>query len=113
MTMTDEIVSIIIQDKLQLSMAYMPFIKNGGLFISTYKTYPLGKTLLINLTLMHELEKFTFLGKVVWLTPPAAQGGRVAGVGVQFPSENYLLLRDKIEIYLAEFSDSDQRTATM
>lgn len=36
------ILSLTIRDKAVLYAAYMPFIKNGGLFIPTNKSYSLG-----------------------------------------------------------------------
>ena len=37
------ILSLAVRDKNALYAAYMPFIKNGGLFVPTKKSYTLGK----------------------------------------------------------------------
>ena len=46
------ILTLTIKDKSALYVAYMPFIKNGGLFIPTSKPYRLGDEVFILLTLM-------------------------------------------------------------
>jgi type IV pilus assembly protein PilZ len=82
------ILSLTIKDKSVLYAAYMPFIKNGGLFIPTSKQYQLGDEVFMLLKLMDEPEKIPVAGKVVWVTPKGAQGNKVAGVGVQFNDED-------------------------
>ena len=77
------ILSLTIKDKSVLYAAYMPFIKNGGLFIPTNKSYKLGDEVFMLLSVMDEPEKIPVAGKVTWITPKGAQGNRAAGVGVQ------------------------------
>ncbi len=78
------ILSLTIKDKSVLYAAYMPFIRNGGLFIPTNKNYKLGDEVFMLLNLMEEPEKIPVAGKVVWITPKGAQGNRAAGIGVQY-----------------------------
>lgn len=70
------ILSLTIKDKSVLYAAYMPFIKNGGLFIPTNKNYRLGDEVFMLLSLMDEAEKIPVAGKVIWMTPKGAQGNR-------------------------------------
>ncbi|HMW49097.1 MAG TPA: hypothetical protein PKC70_12430, partial [Cellvibrionaceae bacterium] len=58
------ILSLTIRDKAVLYAAYMPFIKNGGLFIPTNKSYSLGDEVFMLLNLMDEPEKIPVAGKV-------------------------------------------------
>ena len=51
------ILSLTIKDKSVLYAAYMPFIKNGGLFIPTSKQYQLGDEVFMLLKLMDELRR--------------------------------------------------------
>lgn len=95
------ILTLNIKDKNALYSSYMPFIKNGGLFIPTNKEYSLGDEVFILLTLMEDAERIPVAGKVVWLTPRAAQGKRVQGIGVQFSSQDNGETQKKIEAYLA------------
>jgi len=108
------ILSLTIKDKGALYAAYMPFVKNGGLFIPTNKDYTLGEEVFMLLKLMDESEKLPIVGKVIWVTPKGAQGNRVAGIGVQFAfdqdGEN---ARKKIETYLGGALKSDRPTHTI
>ncbi|MGD8631753.1 MAG: PilZ domain-containing protein [Gammaproteobacteria bacterium] len=107
------ILSLTIRDKSALYAAYMPFIKGGGLFIPTKKSYQLGEEVFMLLTLMNETEKIPVAGKIVWITPPGAQGNRAAGIGVQFSDQDDGVARNKIEGYLAGALESDRPTHTM
>jgi type IV pilus assembly protein PilZ len=107
------ILSLTIKDKSALYAAYMPFVKNGGLFIPTQKHYKLGDEVFMLLTLMDETEKIPVAGKIVWITPMGAQSNRAAGVGVQFSDLDNGAARNKIETYLAGALQSDRITHTM
>lgn len=106
------ILSLTIRDKAVLYAAYMPFIKHGGLFIPTNKSYSLGDEVFMLLNLMDEPEKLPVAGKVIWITPKGAQGNRAAGIGVQFDGDDETANR-KIETYLAGTLESDRPTHTM
>lgn len=106
------ILSLTIKDKAVLYAAYMPFLKNGGLFVPTNKQYRVGDEVFMLLTLMDEPEKIPIAGKVVWITPVGAQGNRQAGIGVQF-SEQDAAANAKIENHLGGALNSDRQTHTM
>ncbi|RMG31295.1 MAG: pilus assembly protein PilZ [Gammaproteobacteria bacterium] len=107
------ILSLTIKDKGALYAAYMPFVKNGGLFIPTSKNYRLGDEVFMLLTLMDEPEKIPVAGKVVWITPKGAQGSRAAGIGVQFSDQDNGAARNKIETYLAGALHAERPTHTL
>lgn len=107
------IMSLSLKDKGALYAAYMPFIKNGGMFIPSAKTYQLGDEVFILLTLMDETEKLPVAGRVVWLTPKGAQGNRPAGIGVQFSEIDGGATRIKIEGYLAGLLQAERATNTL
>ncbi len=107
------ILSLAIKDKNSLYNAYMPFVKNGGIFVQTPKRYMLGDEVFILLTLPEQKERLPVAGKVVWVTPPGAQGSRVAGIGVQFAdTPEGTAARDKIETIVAGVA-TDKPTHTM
>lgn len=106
------ILSLTIDNKESLYKAYMPFITNGGLFIPTTRTYQLGEEVFMLLMLMDEPDKVPVTGKVVWVTPKAAQGGRTPGIGIQLSGDDTALVR-KIETYLAGMDGSGRRTNTL
>jgi len=107
------ILSLTIKDKSALYAAYMPFVKNGGLFIPTPKVYKVGDEVFMLLTLMEEAEKIPIAGKIVWITPIGAQGNRASGIGVQFSDQDKGTARNKIETYLAGALKADRPTHTM
>jgi len=96
-----------------LYLAYMPFVKGGGLFIRTTNFYPLGEEINLSVTLMDESEPYSVEGKVVWITPKGAQGNKPAGMGIQFLGENSRNLTNKIETHLAGMLKSTQLTDTI
>ena len=67
------ILSLTIKDKSALYAAYMPFVKNGGLFIPTTKPYRLGDEVFMLLTLMDDKERMPIAGRIVWVTPRGAR----------------------------------------
>jgi type IV pilus assembly protein PilZ len=107
------ILSLTIKDKSALYAAYMPFVKNGGLFIPTNKDYRLGDEVFMLLTLMEETEKLPVAGRIVWITPKGAQGNHATGFGVQFSDLDGGSARNKIETYLAGAMAADRPTHTM
>ena len=107
------ILSLTIKDKAVLYAAYMPFVKNGGLFIPTTRQYNIGDEVFMLLTLMDEKEKIPVAGRIIWVTPRGAQGNRASGIGVQFAAQDNGQARGKIEAYLAGALQSDKPTHTM
>ena len=107
------ILSLTIKDKGALYAAYMPYVKNGGLFIPTNKSYQLGDEVFMLLTLMDETEKVPVAGKIVWVTPRGAQGNRAMGIGVQFSEQDGGTARNKIETYLGGALKAERQTHTM
>jgi type IV pilus assembly protein PilZ len=107
------ILSFAIKDRNALYQAYMPFVKNGGLFIPTAKRYQLGDEIFLLLQLMEEPDRIPVAGRVVWVTPAGAEGNRVVGVGVQFSEQDKGVARRKIEEYLAGALKAERPTHTM
>ncbi|HZH44359.1 MAG TPA: PilZ domain-containing protein [Lysobacter sp.] len=108
------ILSVAIKDKAQLYHAYMPFLRNGGLFVPTPKRYFLGDEVFMLVTLPDSPERLPVAGKVVWVTPVGAQGNRPAGIGVQFAdSAEGDAVKGKIETLLAGMLSSERPTHTM
>jgi type IV pilus assembly protein PilZ len=107
------ILSLTIKDKNALYAAYMPFVKNGGLFIPTTKKYQVGDEVFMLLSLMEETERLPVAGKIIWVTPVGSEGNRAAGIGVQFSDQDGGMARNKIETYLAGALKSDKPTHTM
>jgi len=98
-------------DRNSLYMAYMPFIKNGGVFIQTTNLYNIGDEIFLVMTLPDETEKTPAACRVVWVTPKEAQSNKKPGIGVQFRDKG--IARSKIENILAGALQSENPTFTM
>lgn len=96
-----------------LYLAYMPFIKGGGLFIRTNPHFTLGDPIQLSIKLLNEPELYVTSGLVAWITPKGAQGNKPPGIGVQFQGENSRTICNKIETYLAGLLKSTQITDTI
>ncbi|MBT0963418.1 PilZ domain-containing protein [Denitromonas iodatirespirans] len=108
------VMSLNINSKSALYAAYMPFLKNGGIFIPTNRDYKLGDEVFMLLQLMEDPAKHAVAGKVVWITPHGVQGGKTQGVGVHFADDDASkLLRGRIETILAGHLGSNRPTHTL
>ncbi|MDH5435108.1 MAG: PilZ domain-containing protein [Gammaproteobacteria bacterium] len=107
------ILQLTLKDKSVLYSAYMPFVKNGGLFIPTNKEYQLNDEVFMLLSLMDDKERLPVAGKIVWITPKGAHGNKAKGIGVQFSSQDKGVTRGKIETHLAGTLESERITHTM
>jgi len=112
-TAKENILFLTITDINDLYAAYMPFVINGGLFISTNLLYEMNQEVSIVLTLMNDIEALTISGKVIWTTPPRSDSYRPCGIGIQFNKKDNVNIRNKIETYLAGTLTSDRSTYTM
>ena len=108
------VLSLSIKEKSALYAAYMPYLKYGGIFIPTNKVYRIGDEVFMLLTLMTDPSKLPVAGRVVWITPAGAQGGKTQGIGVEFAAnESGRAARNKIEGLLGGSLKSTRPTHTM
>ncbi|WP_047248821.1 PilZ domain-containing protein [Chromobacterium subtsugae] len=108
------VLSLHIKERSALFAAYMPFVRNGGIFIPTNKEMQLGEEVFLLLTLMEDPQRIAVQAKVVWITPGGANNSRVQGVGVEFVSgEAGKQAKDKIEALLGGVLNSSRPTHTM
>jgi len=98
-----------------LYRSYMPFLKNGGLFIPTKKQFKMDQEIFIMLDLMNEIDKIPVVGRVVWITPERSQDNSQQGIGIHFNSPNEggsAVIKERIESHLVDV-DITQMTYTM
>ncbi len=107
------ILSLVIKDRWALHAAYMPFVKNGGLFVPTNQLHQLGDELFLLVQLLDEPDRIPVAGQVIWVTPVGAEGNRAAGVGIQFKEQEKNDVRHKFEQYLPTGADAQRPTHTM
>ncbi|HMV18172.1 MAG TPA: PilZ domain-containing protein [Zoogloea sp.] len=108
------VLSLNINSKSALYAAYMPFVKNGAIFVPTVRDYKLGDEIFMLLQIMDDSTKHPVAGTVVWVTPPNAQGNKTQGIGVSFAGdEPGQVLRNRIEQILAGHLGSSRPTHTI
>jgi type IV pilus assembly protein PilZ len=108
------VLSLSIREKEALYAAYMPFLKAGGIFIPTNRSYELGEEVFMLLSLMDDPQRIAVQGKVIWITPYGVPGKRTQGIGVQFTNdETGASARAQIEQLLGETLASTRVTHTM
>ena len=100
-----------LKNKSALRQAYMPFVRNGGVFVRTNRSYELGEDVSVTIRLFEADEPVAVSGKIVWVTPTRAQGKRAAGVGVQFNAQESF--RARLEELLGSISGGDEPTHTL
>ena len=107
------VIQLVFREKGALYAAYMPLLSDGGLFVPTPRDYRLGDDVYLLLSLPDDPQRYPVAGKVAWITPPNASGGRTQGVGVKFPNdEKARALRVKIEELLGTAISSAKPTQT-
>lgn len=108
------VLSLVIKEKAALYSAYMPFLKNGGIFVPTNKTYNLGDEIYLILTLLDDSNKYPIAGKVAWVTPSTAGNNKSQGIGVHFPNDDSgIRIRQRIEELLGSALRSTRITHTL
>ena len=108
------VLSLNINSKSALYAAYMPFVKNGAIFVPTVRDYKLGDEIFMLLQIMDDSTKHPVAGTVVWVTPPNAQGNKTQGIGVSFAGDEAgQVLRNRIEQILAGHLGSSRPTHTI
>jgi type IV pilus assembly protein PilZ len=108
------VIQLSIKEKAALYAAYIPLFAEGGIFIPSSRDYRLGDDVYVLLSLPDDPQRYPVAGKVAWVTPPKAQGGRTQGVGIRFPAdEKSKQLKLKIEETLGANLSSDRQTQTL
>lgn len=108
------VVQLVFREKTALYAAYIPAMSEGGLFVPTTREYRLGDDVYLLVTLPEDPQRYPVAGKVGWITPANASGGRTQGVGVRFPAdERTRLLKLKIEEVLGTLISSSKPTQTL
>lgn len=108
------VIQLVFREKAALYAAYMPLFSDGGLFVPTTREYRLGEDIYLLLSLPDDPQRYPVAGKVGWVTPANASGGRTQGVGVRFPTDDKTrVLKAKIEEVLGTSISSSKPTQTI
>ncbi|WP_017444737.1 PilZ domain-containing protein [Gayadomonas joobiniege] len=95
-----------------LYKSYLPFTKDGGLYVKTSRKYDIGVQLTLSVMLPSNVEPVVVSGVVCWITPAASHSNLPQGVGVAFSAENNGL-KERIETILGPMMNSYEPTFTM
>jgi type IV pilus assembly protein PilZ len=113
-TSRPSVIQLVFREKGALYAAYIPLFTDGGLFVPTTRGYKLGEDIYLLLSLPEDPQRYPVAGKVAWITPANASGGRTQGVGVRFPAdEKTRALKLKIEEILGTSISSSKPTQTL
>jgi type IV pilus assembly protein PilZ len=108
------VIQLVFREKSALYAAYIPLLTDGGLFVPTQRAYKLGEDIYLLLSLPDDPQRYPVAGKVAWITPANASGGRTQGVGVRFPADEKTRgLKIKIEELLGTQISSSKPTQTV
>jgi type IV pilus assembly protein PilZ len=108
------VIQLVFREKGALYAAYIPIFTDGGLFVPTTREYKIGEDIYLLLSLPDDPQRYPVAGKVAWITPANASGGRTQGVGVKFPADDKTrVLRIKIEEVLGTAISSAKPTQTI
>ena len=113
-TARPSVIQLVFREKGALYAAFMPVLADGGLFVPTSRDYRLGEDIYLLLSLPEDPQRYPVAGKVAWITPANASGGRTQGVGVRFPNDEKTRgLKVKIEGILGTAISSSKPTQTI
>ncbi len=108
------VIQLVFKEKGALYAAYISVFADGGVFVPTPRDYRLGEDLYLLLSLPDDPQRYPVAGKVAWLTPANASGGRTQGVGIRFPNdEKTRIIKIKIEEALGTTIASAKPTQTI
>ena len=108
------VIQLAIQEKAALYAAYIPLFAEGGIFVPTAREYQLGMDVYLLLTLPDDSQRYPVAGKVAWITPASASGGRTQGIGISFPADDKARqLKSRIEAILGAHLASDRSNQTV
>ncbi len=97
----------------QLYKSFMPWLKNGGLFVPTSKRFEMGQEVLLMVILPGMVDKLPAAGVVAWACPKDVTGHNKPGVGIEFTDQEGVALRLRIESMLVEQLKAKEPTYTL
>lgn len=95
-------ISVAIADKSALHASYMPFIKDGGIFVPTTQRFGLHDEVILQLRLVEEGKKLLIPGRVIWISTGMGHRGTSPGIGLQFTGEHRARIKQFLEEILGE-----------
>lgn len=94
-----------LKNQMELNFSYMPFIKDGGLFVPTDEKFHLGEHIIIEIQFPNHTEYKEVSGRIVWITPPNSLYQIYPGIGIQFIGDNAKSIHDLVKANLDNTMD--------
>lgn len=82
------IVSLAIKDETGSHATYMPFLKDGGIFVPAQRPYWIGEEISLVPLLLDHLQKYQVAGGATWITPVGTPA-RAPGIGVYLGEDEW------------------------
>lgn len=106
--------SLVIRSKAAMYAAWIPLLRNGGLFLPSVREHRLGEDVIVLLSLLDDPSKISLQGIVAWINPAHTAGNRPQGIGIQLQdNEQTRDFRRKVEGMLAGALSSSRPTHTI
>jgi len=79
------VIKLPINDVAALHSSYMPFVRNGAIFVPSKKSdkFTFGDEVVVSMHLLATDKKLAIPGKVMWIAPESCERG-TQGLGIQF-----------------------------
>ena len=105
--------TLVIKEKNELNRVYMPYLKNGGIFLRfndeiNIENVSPGQTVNLYLTLFSE-DPIPVWGKIVWINYGSGNKGYGISFGESVPTKQ---LKENIEILLADYNGKNDNSYT-
>lgn len=107
-----DVLTVAFNDRVELYRCYMPFLKNGGLFIHPASEFQLGHPLTLAIHLPDTPALVTVGGNVAWYSPAGGQSTHPEGIGVAFTDDKDGV-SDRIKKIISSMQGSNVPTYTM
>lgn len=82
-----EVIELTFARSSKIGHLYIPAFSDGGLFAPTAEVFELGQAVTLIIHLTEDDKTYCCDAVVAWITPEAAQHGRIQGVGLAFIGE--------------------------
>lgn len=106
------IIKVVIPNKAELLRVYMPYLKNGGIFIRESIDYEMYEEVFLLISLLDSKETLAVNGAVCWQSPKSAVGYPV-GIGVHFKADKAgVEAKSKLEVLLGASLKNQQNSYT-
>jgi type IV pilus assembly protein PilZ len=97
-----------------LKNAFMPFVRDCGIFIPTNDVFHLSDMVKVTITLPEDKQTYTFSGEIIWITPKSIHSShRHPGIGVQCSGDEGEACKKAVQTLLIDVKEDVAGTETI